>query len=97
MNYVKIPAKLKCTRCGNFTHEGGKYCPGCGVSFVLGQPDKWVDEPLSKLLDSLDISNIVYKDDSKCLWDDVPPGQPMGMVCSCPKCAITSATYTLKE
>ena len=23
----------------------------------------------------------------RCMWDNVPPGQAMGMVCPCPKCS----------
>ncbi len=30
-----------------------------------------------------------------CMWDGVPPGQPMGMVCPCRKCSPQCATSTL--
>lgn len=71
--------------------DGSDHCPACGASFILGKPDKWSSEPLTDSIRDLKLSDIMINTlpPSKCLWDGVPPGQPMGMVCTCPKCTVT--------
>jgi len=32
-----------------------------------------------------------------CLWDDVKPGQLMGMVCTCPRCAVMTLSSTVVD
>lgn len=78
MNHTIIPAKAACTRCNYQQQVGLDYCGGCGASFVFGKQDAWKNTPLQDAG--------FQKSSIKCMWEGVPPGTVMGMVCPCPKC-----------
>ena len=77
MNYVVIPARVQCTKCNNIQETARSSCVACGISFIFGDPNPWKSDALTT------------PTPSKCMWDNIPPGQLMGIVCNCPKCIIT--------
>jgi len=96
MNFIVIPARAQCIKCSNIQETGRDYCSACGASFIFGKPDAWErfiyqDESglefIRKMME--ESPGKVIKTEYPCMWDNVPPGQAMGMVCNCPKCAIT--------
>ena len=54
-------------------------CPCCKGDLYM-QKDRIVERDIRKF--ALDGGN-----SEGCLWDNVPPGKPMLMVCFCPKCS----------
>lgn len=90
---------LICDACDTVQRLDNFECDGCGVYF--NSTDKVTEDidylPLREdvpVLDSLQDLIHKYKDipRARCMWDNVPPGQVMGMVCPCPKCSPYSHT-----
>ena len=91
-NSVYIPAQRMCTRCNYIGREDAEACKGCGISFIFGKPDKQptiYNDEINRIADKY--SNVPP---ARCLWDGIQTGQPMGMVCGCPKCSAYSLSST---
>ena len=96
MNFKIIPARAVCIRCSHSQPLNGDHCTGCGASFIFGKQDAWKpqiykarpkDETGLEFLKSMMETTESKLFNMRCMWEDVKPGTPMGMVCPCPRCS----------
>lgn len=80
--------------CGEYVYPGHITsvcdCGQCALPAIAGKGVVDADIPDSGLEFIKRMMSIQTLTGTPCMWDSVKPGQPMGMVCGCPKCSVFS-------